>query len=77
MGSQVNKFELVHVWSHGAPPVERQNDRQTDSTENITFPHCVTGGKDLLLFCTHYTDSVYQTGEEELESQCGFLIEKT
>ena len=64
----MNKFELVHVWSHGAPPVERQNDRQTDTTENITFPHCVTGGKNVL-FCTQYTDSAYQAGEEELESQ--------
>ena len=35
----MNKFEQVHVWSHGdLPLVDRQTDRQTDMTENITFP---------------------------------------
>ena len=26
-------------------PFFEQNDRQTDTTENITFPHSVVGGK--------------------------------
>ena len=38
--SQVNTFEQVRVRSHGETPCI-----QTDTAENITFPHSLVSGK--------------------------------
>ena len=37
----MNKFE--HGISHGSPPVNGKTDRQTDTSESITFLHTVVG----------------------------------
>ena len=43
---QVNKYEQVQAVVTWIPLLPReQKDRQTDTTENITFPNYVTGGR--------------------------------
>ena len=43
---QVNKFEQVQAVVTWIPLLpDEQKDRQTDTSENITFPNYVTGGR--------------------------------
>ena len=48
MGPLVKRFEQVHVWSHGDSPPYGQTDYQISSTENITFPLSIAGGKNAI-----------------------------
>ena len=53
---QANKFEQVHVWSHGDSP---QTDRLTDTTENITLPY-VMHKNDFQTFLIADCEAAYQ-----------------